>query len=96
MAANQTIEFDNWCRNKAGESVKSNHCWTIEKFLDRKQNKRIVSHKFEISGPDDKNTSWSLYLNTDFVAKPPTATRINMLKTEAPTNSPKPTSSGLE
>ena len=55
------MEFDNWCRNKAGESVKSNYCWTIEKFLDRKQNKKIDSHKFQISGPDDENTSWSLY-----------------------------------
>ena len=61
MTANQTMEFDNWCKNKAGESVTSNYCWTIEKFLDRKQNEKIESHKFEISGPDDENTFWSLY-----------------------------------
>ena len=61
MAANQTMEFDNWCKNKAGESVKSNYCWTIEKLLDRKHAKKIESHKFEISGPDDENTSWNLY-----------------------------------
>ena len=58
---NQTMEFDNWCRNKAGQSVTSNFCWTIEKFLERKQNERINSHKFEINGPDDENTSWYMY-----------------------------------
>ena len=58
---NQTTEFDNWCRNKAGESVTSNYCWTIEKFLERKQNEKIESHTFKINGPDDENTSWYMY-----------------------------------
>ena len=59
---NQTTGFDNWCRNKAGESVTSNFCWTIEKFLDRKHNEKISSHKFVINGPDDENTSWYMYI----------------------------------
>ena len=67
MSANiePTAASDNWCRTTKGESVKTMFTWTIEGFLDRKENKfneSLESVCFSVTGPEDRVSKWNMKL----------------------------------
>ena len=56
------VVIDSWSRTKAAESATGTFCWTIEKFMDRKESNKesFKSELFFIAGPEDKLTKWRI------------------------------------
>ena len=56
------VVIDSWSRTKAAESAKGTFCWTIEKFMDRKEsNKELLkSPKFFFAAPEKKLSKWRI------------------------------------
>ena len=53
---------DSWCRTASGNTAKCTFKWTIQHFLERKEQRGeyIESTIFSVTGSDDKETKWFL------------------------------------